>query len=242
MSGAATELDKRGETIRRMFGDVAPRYDLLNRLLSVSLDRRWRRHAARALELREGERALDLCCGTGDQALELSGMGARVAAADFCLPMLALAETKYARVAGRPPDGLAGDALRLPFADASFDAATAAFGLRNVADLDAALAEIARVLRPGGRVALLEFALPRRQPIRGLYSFYFRSILPKVGALLSPRGSAYAYLPASVVEFPQREGFTHRMLAAGFAFAEWRDLSLGTVALYTGRVGARGGR
>jgi demethylmenaquinone methyltransferase / 2-methoxy-6-polyprenyl-1,4-benzoquinol methylase len=235
VSALDSSLDKSGRSIRDMFAGVAPRYDLLNRLLSARLDVLWRRRSARQLAARTGETVLDLCCGTGDQALAIAQSGARVVAADFCLPMLALAQRKPAPGKRRRLELATADALVLPFADDTFDAASVSFGLRNVADLDRALAELARVLKPGGRLAVLEFALPERTPVRQLYLFYFLHILPRVGRLLSPRGSAYSYLPASVVEFPQRQGFTARMLRAGFGQAAHEDLTLGTVCLYTGR-------
>ena len=213
-----------------MFGAAAPRYDLLNHLLSGALDFVWRRAAAREIRDASGEPVLDLCCGTGDQAVTLEKHGRRVVAADFCIPMLALARPKgIERLA-------AGDALSLPFPDDTFSAATVSFGLRNVVDLDEALAEIARVLVPGGKLVVLECTLPRRQPVKGLYRFYFERVLPKVGSLLSPNGSAYSYLPASVREFPEREAFTARMLASGFSSAGFRDLSLGAICMYSGRT------
>ena len=220
-----------------MFAGVAPRYDLLNHLLSGALDVVWRRRAAAALGLGPGARVLDLCCGTGDQAAAIARRGPAVAAADFCLPMLALARPKFAPVRcdrSPRPRPLAADALALPFPPASFDGATVAFGLRNVADLDRGLGELARALRPGGRLIVLEFALPANRALRGLYLIYFRRVLPWIGRLLSPRGSAYRYLPNSVMEFPQRRGFLERMTAAGFAEPAWRDLAGGTVCLYSG--------
>lgn len=234
MAAPATTLDKRSETIRDMFAGVAPRYDLLNHLLSASLDRRWRRRAAEALAARAGERILDLCAGTGDQALALAPSGARIVASDFCLPMLARARPKLRRVGGMAPVPMAADALALPYVDGVFDGATVSFGLRNVADLDRALSELARVVRPGGRLVVLEFMVPARQPLRSLYLLYFRHVLPTVGRLLSPRGSAYSYLPSSVLEFPQRQGFTRRMRETGFVDARWRSLALGIVGLYEG--------
>lgn len=232
---AHAPLDKRSATIREMFTGVAPRYDLLNHVLSGALDVWWRRQAARALALRPGDEVLDLCCGTGDQAAALSRSGARVVGADFCLPMLVRAQHKLAGQDGRAARLASADALELPFPDGRFTAAAVTFGLRNVADLDRALAELARVLAPGGRLAVLEFALPERALPRRAYLFYFRRILPRIGRLISPRGSAYTYLPDSVLEFPQRSGFTGRMEAYGFAQAAWRDLSGGTVCLYLGR-------
>jgi demethylmenaquinone methyltransferase / 2-methoxy-6-polyprenyl-1,4-benzoquinol methylase len=233
--------------IRAMFGRVARRYDLLNHLLSASLDRVWRRKLARSLTLSPGSRVLDLCCGTGDQALALRRPGVEIVAADFCLPMLALAAPKF-RAASRPTSGAAdpspggpmpstlnADALSLPFPDASFDAATVSFGLRNVADLDRALAELARVLRPAGELGVLEFTVPVWQPLRGIYLFYFQHLLPKVGSLLSNDPTAYTYLPSSVLDFPQRQEFVARMAAAGFGSATSQSLSGGILALYRGR-------
>ncbi|HXU45950.1 MAG TPA: ubiquinone/menaquinone biosynthesis methyltransferase [Thermoanaerobaculia bacterium] len=230
----ALPLDKSGRAVRDMFAGVAPRYDFLNHLLSGALDVVWRRKSARALGDVKALEVLDLCCGTGDQALAVSKRGGRVTAGDFCVPMLALARKK-ARGRGAPR-WLASDALALPFPDRRFGAATVSFGLRNVADLDRALQEIRRVLAPGGRLAVLEFALPENRLLRGLYLFYFLHLLPGIGKLFSPRGSAYSYLPNSVLPFPQRRDFTARLEAAGFAQTAWRDLTFGTVCLYTGRV------
>ena len=230
-----------------MFGRVARRYDLLNHLLSASLDRVWRRKLAAALVLPPGSRVLDLCCGTGDQAIALRRPGIEIVAADFCLPMLALAAPKF-QAAGRAASGRSGgsnglpepsllnaDALHLPFPDQSFHAATVSFGLRNVADLDCALAELARVLRPGSELGVLEFTVPTWQPLKGLYLFYFQHLLPKVGSFLSKDPTAYTYLPSSVLDFPQREGFTARLAAAGFESTTSTSLSGGILALYRGR-------
>ncbi len=231
----AQALDKSGAAIRDMFAGVAPRYDLLNRLLSGRRDVAWRRRAAAALALPAGAPVLDLCCGTGDQALAVAALGAEVAAADFCLPMLALARRKYRRRDGGAPAGLAGDALELPFRAATFAGATVAFGLRNLADLDRGLREVTRVLRPGASVALLEFAVPRGRLLRRLFLLYFTRLLPRIGAWLSPRGTAYGYLPASVFDFPQREAMLAHLAAAGLAGGAWRDLTGGIVCLYTAR-------
>ncbi|HEX9943387.1 MAG TPA: ubiquinone/menaquinone biosynthesis methyltransferase [Thermoanaerobaculia bacterium] len=236
MSESTTALDKSGTAIRDMFAGVAPRYDLLNHLLSANLDVLWRKRAAAALELPPGAEALDLCCGTGDQAAALRQRGARVAAADFCVPMLAIARQKFAKLASPRPAALAADALALPFPARRFHGATVSFGLRNVADLDASLRQLAGVLRPGGRLVVLECAIPRRQPLKGLYLFYFLRLLPWIGRLISPRGSAYTYLPNSVLGFPQRQAFLDRMAAAGFVDLAWEELSGGTVCIYRGRV------
>jgi demethylmenaquinone methyltransferase/2-methoxy-6-polyprenyl-1,4-benzoquinol methylase len=233
-------LDKSTRAIRGMFEGVAPRYDLLNHLLSGRRDVAWRRLATRSLALSPGDPVLDLCCGTGDQAIELRSRGARVTAADFCVPMLAIARRKYGRLghgtstsAPPLPNGLAADALALPFPDAGFAAATVSFGLRNVADLDQSLRELRRVLRPGGQLRVLELAIPRGKLLRPLYLFYFTRILPRIGALVSPRGSAYSYLPSSVIDFPERGQFLDRLRAAGFEVPAFRDLTLGTVCLYS---------
>lgn len=237
-------LDKSGRAIRDMFAGVAPRYDLLNRVLSGWLDVVWRRRAAGVLTEEDRRQVLDLCCGTGDQATTLARQGARVAAADFCLPMLALAQDKFVRQGlhrSRHPfrPGLAAaDALALPFPDRAFTAATVSFGLRNVANLEAALAALARVLAPGGQLVVLEFAIPEAAWLRGPYLFYFRHVLPRIGALLSPRGSAYDYLPNSVLNFPQRKAFTDRMERVGLSDCRWRNLTGGIVCLYTGRIPA----
>jgi demethylmenaquinone methyltransferase / 2-methoxy-6-polyprenyl-1,4-benzoquinol methylase len=242
----APSVDKRPAAIQAMFGRVAPVYDLLNHLLSGSLDRVWRRRAARALDPSAATGApgaagagdlpaLDLCCGTGDQALALHRRGARVAAADFCVPMVAIARRKFAMVAAPRPAPLVADALVLPFGTRAFRAATVSFGLRNVVDLDAALGELARVLAAGGQLLVLEFALPRLRPLRALYLFYFRRLLPAIGRLVSGHDSAYSYLPSSVLEFPQRQAFVDRMAAAGFTDGAWEDLAAGIVCLYKGR-------
>jgi demethylmenaquinone methyltransferase/2-methoxy-6-polyprenyl-1,4-benzoquinol methylase len=235
---ATAPLDKSGKTIRDMFAGVAPRYDLLNHLLSASLDVVWRRRAAAVLGLPPGSRVLDLCCGTGDQATALRRRGARVAAADFCVPMLAIARHKFARTDAPRPVALAADALSLPFPDQCFAGAAVSFGLRNVADLDAALREIARVLRPEGKLVVLDATVPRWPPLRTLYLFYFLRLLPWIGRLISQRGSAYSYLASSVVGFPQRQDFLDRMAAAGFASLAWEDLSGGTVCIHQGRIPA----
>lgn len=222
--------------IRAMFGRVASRYDLLNHLLSASLDRVWRRKLARSLAISPGARVLDLCCGTGDQAEALRAPGVEIVAADFCLPMLALARPKFARGSSPAPAPLQADALSLPFPAAEFDAASVSFGLRNVADLDGALRELARVLKPGGELAVLEFSIPAWQPLKGLYLFYFQKVLPSVGRMISSDDAAYSYLPSSVLEFPQRDGFTARMAAAGFESPRHHSLTGGILCLYRGRI------
>lgn len=238
MSDSASPLGsqpKHAARIRAMFGRVAPRYDLLNHLLSASLDRVWRRQLARSLTLPAGARVLDLCCGTGDQAEALRRSEVEIVAADFCLPMLALAKPKFARGETPSPAPLQADALVLPFPNASFDAASVSFGLRNVADLGRALAELIRVLKPGGELAVLEFAIPVWQPLKALYLLYFRQLLPRIGRLVSSDPAAYTYLPSSVLEFPQREEFNRKMSEAGFDDVSFAGLSGGILCLYRGR-------
>jgi demethylmenaquinone methyltransferase/2-methoxy-6-polyprenyl-1,4-benzoquinol methylase len=242
MASPRPSLDKSAEVIRQMFGRVAPAYDRLNHLLSASLDRVWRWRLARAVAGRGLARpVLDLCCGTGDQAVALRRRGARVVGGDFCLPMLALARSKLESRNGHPAELLAADALALPFPDRSFGAVTVSFGLRNVADLDQALAELYRVADPGGALGVLEFALPRLAPVRWLYLLYFRHLLPRVGRLLSRDATAYWYLSGSVPEFPQRDDFVARLDSIGWTGTSWQDLSAGVVCLY-GAQKPRGGR
>ncbi len=225
-----------GGRIRRMFADVAPRYDFLNRTLSAGVDRLWRRRLVRrALAGLSGSprkmRVLDLCCGTGDVAQAFARAGCRVAGADFCRPML-----ERARARCRGPVFVLGDAQGLPFEDASFDVVSCAFGIRNVEDPLRALAEARRVLRPGGRIHVLEFGLPRTPILGSLYRFYFQRILPRLGALFSPGGrlnGAYDYLPASVEAFPRGDAFNQLLARAGFVGACCEPLSFGIALLYT---------
>jgi demethylmenaquinone methyltransferase/2-methoxy-6-polyprenyl-1,4-benzoquinol methylase len=226
-------LDKSAAAVRDMFAAVAPRYDLLNHLLSASLDRRWRRRAAERVAAAPPGAVLDLCSGTGDQAIAIARGGRRVAAVDSCLPMLGRAQRKLRRQ-GLPAAPVVGDALALPFAASSFAAVTVAFGVRNVEDPAAALREIHRVLAPGGRILILEFALPRRPLVRQAYLLYFRRVLPAIAALTSPRGPAYRYLRDSVLAFPQREAFRPLLERAGLVDVGWIELSAGTVCLYEG--------
>lgn len=226
--------DAKRAFVREVFTNIAPRYDLLNHLLSLNADRRWRRQAVDALgwEAVPDGQYLDLCSGTRDLAAELGnrrGFGGQVVAADFVPAMLRLGRDKSPRSAP-----VAADALKLPFADASFDGATVGFGVRNLMDLDAGLREAARVVKPGGRLVVLEFSTPSRQPLRGLYLGYFRQVLPRIGRLVSKHRSAYDWLPASVLAFPAPAALADRMTAAGFGTVSWRSLWGGIVALHTG--------
>lgn len=233
---ALPPAEQKAAAVRRMFGAIAPRYDLLNHLLSLNIDRRWRRRAVDLLLADDaGEGVyLDSCAGTLDLALELGGRKSfqgRVVASDFSLPML---ERGVHKIAGNPVVPACADALCLPFPDASFDGATVGFGVRNLADLDAGLREFARVLKPGARLVILEFTTPRWQPLRGLYLFYFLKVLPWVGRLISRHGSAYAYLPASVLEFPAPEELADRMRSTGFENVQWHSLTFGIAAIHVG--------
>jgi demethylmenaquinone methyltransferase/2-methoxy-6-polyprenyl-1,4-benzoquinol methylase len=219
-----------------MFGAIAPRYDLLNHLLSLNMDRRWRRRAVDVLMA--GRPAdgtyLDACAGTLDLGHELArraGFAGRVIASDFTLEMLRRGQDKVAGLALFPA---AGDTLRLPLRDAACDGAMVGFGVRNLADLDAGLHELARVLRPGARLVILEFTTPAWQPFRGLYLFYFRRLLPLVGRLVSSHDTAYSYLPASVLEFPEPAALAARMTTAGFRDVRWERRTGGIVAIHSG--------
>ena len=227
-----------------MLDRIAGRYDTLNHLLSAGLDRRWRRRAVRALALTGRERVLDVCTGTGDLAIEavtagpdvLSGRAGEVLGVDFAGEMLRLAHEKVRR------RGLAsrvrlvrGDATRLPVPDAAFDVVTAAFGIRNVADPPAALGEFRRALRPGGRLAILEFGFPTIPGIGALYRAYFRYVLPRVGRAVSKHDEAYSYLPASVADFASDAAFVALLERAGFVAIRSVPLTFGIVYLYVAR-------
>ena len=229
--------DKQPARIAGMFDAIAPRYDLLNHLLSARLDVRWRRKAVRSLALRGGETVLDLCTGTADLAIASatsSPAAAAVVGVDFAGQMLRLGQAKIARRGLAPRIRLVqGDAMRIPLASDSVDAATVAFGIRNVERPDTTFADVFRVLRPGGRFAILEFGVPRVPGVRQAYLAYFRHVLPKVGSLVSGHSSAYAYLPASVGTFPQPDQVMASLTATGFSQVRADSLSLGIVYLYS---------
>ena len=223
--------------IAQMFDAIARRYDTLNHLLSAGLDRRWRRQAVTALGLTGAERVVDVCTGTGDMAVEAvtrrTGQARDVVGIDFAGEMVRLAREKVHRAALDARVHLArGDATRLPLPDAAFDAATIAFGIRNVVDPAAACREFGRVLRPGGRLAVLEFGFPRIPGIRAAYRAYFNHVLPRVGRLVSKHGEAYSYLPASVETFPTPQAFAEELHRAGFAQVDIQSLAFGVVYLY----------
>lgn len=233
-------LDRAPREIAGMFDEIAGRYDLLNRLLSAGLDRTWRRRAVDSLQLHGGEVVLDLCTGTADLALALvppHGAASRVLAVDFSSQMLRLG---YEKTGPQRATGavalLRGDAERIPLGAASVDAVTIGFGIRNVASAPAALAEIKRVLRPGGRLAILEFGEPQQAAIRALYLWYFRRVLPLVGRLVSRHRSAYTYLPASVGTFYSPPAFRALLSESGFVDVGGDPLTFGIVYLYRARL------
>jgi demethylmenaquinone methyltransferase/2-methoxy-6-polyprenyl-1,4-benzoquinol methylase len=230
-------LSDKGEKIQQMFGAIAPRYDFLNRLLSFGIDRRWRTTAVRLLKYRDDSRILDVATGTGDVALEIARntpATVKITGADFCKEMVDLGAVK---VAASPYaeriDLKVAPCEDLPFANNTFDSITIAFGIRNVVDRKLGLAEMWRVLRPGGRMIILEFSTPRSQLFRQLYYFYFRQLLPIVGGLFS-RYNAYKYLPDSVLEFPSQEEFCRMMGEAGFRNIHLQELTFGIATIYVG--------
>jgi demethylmenaquinone methyltransferase / 2-methoxy-6-polyprenyl-1,4-benzoquinol methylase len=253
-------LDKSSDRVRRMFGEIAGRYDLLNHLLSLGIDRRWRRRTVTLVRPENEEPILDVCTGTADLALAYSraaGGKAAVVATDFCRPMLAIGLRKCQKTVGQvgnlpgmtatarclpvPQPGagitlLEADTLHLPFPDNTFQIVSVAFGLRNLADPDAGLQEMARVCRPGGRVAVLEFSTPTLWPLGTLYRWYFHHLLPRIGqALARNTQAAYNYLPTSVGRFPQTEALVERLRAAGLADATYHQFTCGVATLYIGR-------
>ena len=233
-SPSSLPLDKSPDRIAGMFDAISGRYDLLNRLLSAGLDQRWRARAVDAVGLRGGEVVLDLCTGTADLALALTASAdVRVVGIDFAGEMLRYGHQKVREAGvGRRVNLVRGDAMGVPMADATVDAATIAFGIRNVQTPAEALREIHRVLRPGGRLAILEFGFPRMRLLRAAYGWYFRRVLPLVGKLVSRHTSAYSYLPASVGTFWEPDVFCHIVEAAGFDSVRAVPLTFGVVYLY----------
>ena len=241
-AGAQNE-DQAARWVRGMFGRIAPRYDLLNHVLSMNIDRYWRAHTAAAVSYilkRPDARALDLCCGTGDLMLALAARGpARVLGSDFCHPMLVAANSK-ARDRKKSCAVFESDALALPVESASLDLITLAFGFRNLANYTAGLGEFARVLKPGAALAILEFSQPPNPLLSRLYNFYSESILPTVGGWISGSREAYTYLPESVRKFPGAEELARQMRECGFEDVRFERLTAGIVALHLGvRSGLR---
>lgn len=241
--GTVSEADA-GRKVREMFTQIAPRYDLLNHLLSLEMDRLWRRRAAKQLKPIFAERetrVLDLCCGTGDLVIELNRRyRTQVVGVDFAHSMLVRAAQKSGRLHSpvlvqlRPIRFVEADALRLPFGDASFDLVTSAFGFRNLANYEAGLREIYRVLKPEGTIAILEFMEPPEGLLGNLYRWYFTRALPRIGRLVSGHQSAYTYLPKSVARFFRPPELAALMTTVGFQSVEFREWTMRTVALHTG--------
>jgi demethylmenaquinone methyltransferase/2-methoxy-6-polyprenyl-1,4-benzoquinol methylase len=239
----ASDQASAARAVREMFTSIAPRYDLLNHVLSFNVDRVWWRRTARTFShilTRSDARVLDLCCGTGDMAFALRRKAgkspARVVGADFSHAMLQRANTKF-QTMPTPPGWVEADALSLPFPAAHFDLVTSAFGFRNLADYDAGLREILRVLRPGGEAGILDFGEPSGV-MGAIYRIYFKQILPRVGTLISGIRGPYAYLPASVGRFPAPQEMIARMKRAGFAEAAWTPYTFGIAGLYRGKKSA----
>jgi len=241
--GSHTEADA-SRKVREMFTQIAPSYDALNHLLSLQLDRLWRARVARRLRpilANPNALVLDLCCGTGDLALALRKSGkARIIGADFAHTMLVRARAKsilgssHSGMPAPPPLPLAeADALRLPFADSSFDLVTTAFGFRNLANYESGLREIHRVLKPGGTIAILEFTEPPDGLLGDLYRWYFRTVLPRIGGWLSGDPTAYTYLPKSVSRFFRPPELASLMSAVGYQSVSFKSWTFGTVALHT---------
>jgi demethylmenaquinone methyltransferase/2-methoxy-6-polyprenyl-1,4-benzoquinol methylase len=232
-------VDKSDMRVQRMFGEIAPAYDRLNHLLSFQVDRYWRWRTTRIVRPRGDAPILDVCTGTGDLALAFSRASAGrspVVGSDFCPEMLDIARDKGRR---RSVDDrvsfIQADTQNLPFPDNHFQIVSVAFGLRNVADTDRGLREMARVCQPGGRVAVLEFSMPRWQPFKAIYGWYFRNILPRIGQWLARNSSsAYNYLPESVGEFPAGEQLVERMKSAGLKAVRYYGLTGGVATLYVG--------
>jgi demethylmenaquinone methyltransferase/2-methoxy-6-polyprenyl-1,4-benzoquinol methylase len=221
-------LDKDPAEVAAMFDEVAARYDVTNTVLSLGQDRRWRAAVRQALALRPGERVLDVAAGTATSSAALARTGADVVGCDFSLGMLQVG----ARAAHRGVDLVAGDALRLPFADAAFDAVTVSFGLRNTADADAALRELRRVTRPGGRLVVCEFSSPTWPPFRTVYVEYLMRALPAIARRVSSDPAAYSYLAESIRAWPTQPELAARLHAVGWRDVAWRNLTGGIVALH----------
>ncbi len=231
------ELSDKGRGVRQMFDDISQRYDLLNRLLSFGIDRRWRRFAVSQLSIPKDGRVLDIATGTCDVALEVAAQtdpSVKIVGEDFTQGMLVQGQVKLnGSEHGSRIMLVNAPCEEIPHPDATFDGITIAFGIRNVVDRQAGLCEMFRVLKPGGRAVILEFSNPRSQFFRQIYYFYFQKILPTIGGLISKR-SAYQYLPDSVIEFPSREEFSGMMGKAGFQRLQHCDLTFGISTVYVG--------
>ena len=222
--------------VRRIFSEIAPRYDLLNHLLSFNIDRAWRRKALAWLgwERKPTGTYVDVCAGTLDVSAQFAacaGFAGRIIGADFAEPMLRAGKGKVSEATVSP---VVSDALQLPMRANSASGAIVAFGIRNVADLDAGLREVFRVLEPGARFVILDFTTPRVRAVRAFYHFYFHQVLPRIGALVSGHATAYTYLPRSVANFPPEDKLAERMRNAGFTDVQWKSLTFGIAAIHRG--------
>lgn len=237
-AGRESSLDKSNQRVRAMFSQIAPRYDLLNHVLSLNIDRMWRSQTVRRLRLQPGIPVLDVCTGTGDLALAIASRapkGVAVVGSDFCHPMLALARKKGDASRVENVEFIEADSQSLPFEDNTFQVVTVAFGLRNVADTDLGLKEMLRVCRPGGQVAVLEFSKPTLPGLRNAYDFYFRHVLPRVGQWMARNDkSAYHYLPESVSQFPCGKALADRMESNGIRDVKLHPMTCGVATLYEG--------
>lgn len=234
---AAEGGEEKRAYVKQLFSQIAPRYDLLNHVLSFNIDRTWRTKAIGELDIARNPagRYLDLCAGTLDISAAVArseGFRGSVLAADFAEPMLRAGVPK---IGDHRIDPVTADALDLPIATSSMAGAIVAFGIRNVADLDACLREVHRILEPGARFVILEFSTPRSSIVRGAYHLYSHNILPAIGQLVSGHGTAYRYLPQSVANFPAEEELARRMRVAGFSNVSWRSLTMGVAAIHVGQ-------
>jgi demethylmenaquinone methyltransferase/2-methoxy-6-polyprenyl-1,4-benzoquinol methylase len=231
------QLSPKGRQVQEMFGAIAPRYDFLNRLLSFGIDQRWRRKAVRQLRFNEGGKVLDIATGTGDLALTIAASTSptlSIIGIDFSPEMVAIGREKVARSPHRDRITLeVAPCEAIPFSDATFDSVSIAFGIRNVVDRSLGLREMFRVLKPGGKVVILEFATPRSRLFRAIYHFYFHRLLPRIAGLFS-NYSAYRYLPESVENFPSRPEFCRLMEQAGFTNVTCQELTFGIATIYCG--------
>ena len=235
------ESEQFASEVRGMFDRIAGGYDLMNSAMSAGMHHRWRARAVDAARVGPGDSALDVCCGTGDLALELSrrvGTEGRVVGSDFSERMLDVAREKPVDAGAARPVFEWGDALSLPYDDESFDAVTVGFGVRNLADLDAGIAEMARVLKPGGRLVILEITTPQRPPLSTFFSLWFDRLVPLIGTLAGDR-DAYSYLPESVKRFPLPRELAAKLYAAGLAEIRWIVLGGGIIAIHSGTKAPR---
>jgi demethylmenaquinone methyltransferase/2-methoxy-6-polyprenyl-1,4-benzoquinol methylase len=226
----------RAEKVRELFSKIARRYDRMNDWMSFGLHRRWKRKTSQLCTLAEGQMALDVCCGTGDISRELAGQGARVIGLDFTEPMLSIAQKRsHASTLARSLTFLCGDALHLPFSDATFDAVTIGYGLRNLADFEAGLRELLRVTKSGGRVVVLDFGLPDNRLWRFLYRIWLRVAVPWMGLLMVGDRQAYDYILTSLDQYPAQRGIAHLMEKVGFTSVHYENLLGGVSSIHVAK-------